>query len=437
MGQVSSPWGLLPDGWKLSTIKKEMIVVTDYVANGSFASLAENVQYSNTEEYAILIRLYDYNNNFSGSFVYVNEHAYNFLSKSKLYGDEIIISNVGANVGTVFKCPRLSKPMTLGPNSIVVKLNGNNDFYFYWFKSRYGKYCLDSIVSGSAQPKFNKTHFKELPIPVPPLVEQEKIASLLSSIDDKIAVNSRICANLEAQAEALFKSWFVDFTPFKDQPFVDSELGPIPQGWKVRKYEDIILDTLAGDWGKEKITGNYTHEVACVRGCDFQDMNNGYRGNTPQRYILEKNYSTKRLLPQDLIIEISGGTLTVSTGRACLVSKEMLEKYDNNLVCTNFCKVIRPIDGYSAYCYYSWLHKYNNRVMFGYENGSSGLKNFRFKDFLTKEPLLIPPKADLIKFQHIIKLLQQKKQTNGTESTKLAALRDTLLPKLMSGEIKL
>lgn len=276
----------------------------------------------------------------------------------------------------------------------------------------------------------------EVSIPVN-LSDQRKIAGILSALDAKIENNNKINANLEAQAEALFKSWFVDFTPFKDQPFVDSELGPIPQGWKVGKYEDIILDTLAGDWGKEKITGNYTHEVACVRGCDFQDMNNGYRGNTPQRYILEKNYSAKRLLPQDLIIEISGGTLTVSTGRACLVSKEMLEKYDNNLVCTNFCKVIRPIDGYSAYCYYSWLHKYNNRVMFGYENGSSGLKNFRFKDFLTKEPLLIPPKADLIKFQHIIKLLQQKKQTNGTESTKLAALRDTLLPKLMSGEIKL
>lgn len=286
-------------------------------------------------------------------------------------------------------------------------------------------------------PQITYSELSNVRVKVPPLPVQDKIVGILSALDSKIENNNKINANLEAQAEALFKSWFVDFTPFKDQPFVDSELGPIPQGWKVGKYEDIILDTLAGDWGKEKITGNYTHEVACVRGCDFQDMNNGYRGNTPQRYILEKNYSTKRLLPQDLIIEISGGTLTVSTGRACLVSKEMLEKYDNNLVCTNFCKVIRPIDGYSAYCYYSWLHKYNNRVMFGYENGSSGLKNFRFKDFLTKEPLLIPPKADLIKFQHIIKLLQQKKQTNGTESTKLAALRDTLLPKLMSGEIKL
>ncbi|MDY3216948.1 MAG: restriction endonuclease subunit S [Sodaliphilus sp.] len=318
------------------------------------------------------------------------------------------------------------------PNSSII------DSEFLYYTLVFNKENIKNQGSGTTFMEVSGKTMGNIEVSIPVnLSDQRKIAGILSALDSKIENNNKINANLEAQAQALFKSWFVDFTPFKDQPFVDSELGPIPQGWKVGKYEDIILDTLAGDWGKEKITGNYTHEVACVRGCDFQDMNNGYRGNTPQRYILEKNYSAKRLLPQDLIIEISGGTLTVSTGRACLVSKEMLEKYDNNLVCTNFCKVIRPIDGYSAYCYYSWLHKYNNRVMFGYENGSSGLKNFRFKDFLTKEPLLIPPKADLIKFQHIIKLLQQKKQTNGTESTKLAALRDTLLPKLMSGEIKL
>ena len=350
--------------------------------------------------------------------------------------NSVIVAMYGATAGKV----AITKiPITTNQACCNLSINSeiaDYNFVYYFLCSKF--YELSSLANGGAQQNLNAQIIKNFPIKIPVnLSDQRKIAGILSALDSKIENNNKINANLEAQAEALFKSWFVDFTPFKDQPFVDSELGPIPQGWKVGKYEDIILDTLAGDWGKEKITGNYTHEVACVRGCDFQDMNNGYRGNTPQRYILEKNYSAKRLLPQDLIIEISGGTLTVSTGRACLVSKEMLEKYDNNLVCTNFCKVIRPIDGYSAYCYYSWLHKYNNRVMFGYENGSSGLKNFRFKDFLTKEPLLIPPKADLIKFQHIIKLLQQKKQTNGTESTKLAALRDTLLPKLMSREIKL
>lgn len=377
------------------------------------------------------------------TFGYVSEEKADSLKKCNAHRGDIIVTHRGT-LGQIVYIPNnsLFERYVISQSQFRFNLKpelARAEFIVYYFHTREGQYKILSNASQVGVPALARatTTFRQLEVKVPPLPVQDKIVGILSALDSKIENNNKINANLEAQAEALFKSWFVDFTPFKDQPFVDSELGPIPQGWKVGKYEDIILDTLAGDWGKEKITGNYTHEVACVRGCDFQDMNNGYRGNTPQRYILEKNYSAKRLLPQDLIIEISGGTLTVSTGRACLVSKEMLEKYDNNLVCTNFCKVIRPIDGYSAYCYYSWSHKYNNRVMFGYENGSSGLKNFRFKDFLTKEPLLIPPKADLIKFQHIIKLLQQKKQTNGTESTKLAALRDTLLPKLMSGEIKL
>ena len=182
MSQVLSPWGYLPDGWNLSTIDEEKTALFFYFSNGSFASLAENVKYRETPDYAVLIRLVDYNNNFSGDFVYIDEHAYNFLSKSKLYGDEIIISNVGANVGTVFKAPRLNKKMSLAPNAICVKFKGCNDFYYYWLRSRIGQHIINSLVSGSAQPKFNKTHFRSMPIPVPPIEIQENIASILSSL---------------------------------------------------------------------------------------------------------------------------------------------------------------------------------------------------------------------------------------------------------------
>ena len=206
----ASPWGIIPTHWKISSIKEETDVVTDYVANGSFASLAENVKYKSEKDYAVLIRLVDYNNQFRGDFVYIDKNAYEFLGKSKLYGDEIIISNVGANVGTVFRCPHLGCKMSLAPNSIMVKFNGNNDFYYYWLKSRFGQHMLKSIVTGSAQPKFNKTNFRDLQIPVPPIEEQEAIASILKSLDDKIEVNRKINENLEQQAQALFKSWLKD-----------------------------------------------------------------------------------------------------------------------------------------------------------------------------------------------------------------------------------
>ena len=99
--------GNIPSDWSVAPVKEVTEVVTDYVANGSFASLAQNVKYKETKDVAVLIRLVDYNNNFKGNFVFIDEHAYEFLSKSKLYGNEIIISNVGANVGTVFRCPIL------------------------------------------------------------------------------------------------------------------------------------------------------------------------------------------------------------------------------------------------------------------------------------------------------------------------------------------
>ena len=111
--------GIVPEHWEVLPIKDITEVVTDYVANGSFASLAENVTYKDEEDVAVLIRLVDYNNNFQGKFVFVDEHAYEFLGKSKLFGDEIIISNVGANVGTVFRCPKLQYKMSLAANSII------------------------------------------------------------------------------------------------------------------------------------------------------------------------------------------------------------------------------------------------------------------------------------------------------------------------------
>ena len=325
--------------------------------------------------------------------------------------------------------------MSLAPNSIMVKFKGNNDFYYYWLKSPFGQHMLHSIVTGSAQPKFNKTNFREMSIPVPPIEIQEKIAQLLKPLDEKIEVNKQINSNLEEQAKALFKSWFIDFEPFKDGKFVDSELGKIPEGWKVGRYDDIVSATVVGDWGKDKPIGNYVHEVTCIRGCDFQDIKNGLTGNAPSRFILEKNFKNKCFANNDILVEISGGTQTVSTGRVCPISQELISRYNGNVVCTNFCRVLRPIEEYSAFIYYSWLYKYNHKVMFGYENGTSGIKNFRLNDFLSMEPLIIPPKDKVAEFQKVIDTINAQMQTTGLESSKLVETRDSLLPRLMSGEI--
>ena len=165
-------------------------MVTDYVANGSFKSLADNVQYQLEETDNVLIRLTDYNNNYSSDMVYITDSAYEFLAKSKLYGDEIIISNVGANVGTVFRCPRLDKKMSLGPNSIMLRSKELEHYLFLYFTSIFGQHQLQSIVTGSAQPKFNKTNFRAIKVLVPTKEILSKFNDVYSPIYDLIAKNS-------------------------------------------------------------------------------------------------------------------------------------------------------------------------------------------------------------------------------------------------------
>ena len=170
---IETRFGLIPDTFRLLKNGELQIVVTDYVANGSFASLKANVTLYQEPNYAYFIRNTDLK---SGSFeVFVDEHSYRFLSKSTLYGEEIIISNVG-DVGSVFLCPKLKKPMTLGNNIIMLRSEQDNlKYYLYiWFKWMYGQSLIQGIKGGSAQPKFNKTDFKSLPIFLPPddLLEQ-------------------------------------------------------------------------------------------------------------------------------------------------------------------------------------------------------------------------------------------------------------------------
>jgi len=366
---------------------------------------------------------------------FVDEELYRRWMKDEVQRGDIFVTSE-APFGQIYYWNSDEK-IVLSQRLFCLRLSEEvcSKFVYYYMITNTFQAELDGRATGTTVIGLRQPELLKCKINLPSLAEQQRIASILSSLDEKIEVNRRINDNLEQQAQALFKSWFVDFEPFRDQPFVESELGMIPEGWRVGRYEEIIEMTISGDWGKEKREGKYVHKVACIRGCDFQDIKNGLRGNTPERYILEKNYQSKHFHHNDVLVEISGGTQTVSTGRVCPVSQLLIDKFNADIVCTNFCRVIRPIAAYAAYLYYSWLYKYNGKVMFGYENGTSGIKNFRIKDFISVEPVVIPP-ADLLgKFQQFVDSVQLQIQTRGSESSRLAQLRDTLLPRLMSGEL--
>ena len=172
-----------PQDWEHILIGDYVETVTDFVASGSFASLRENVKYYNEPNYAILVRTKDFQNNFKQDLVYTDQHGYDFLAKSNLFGGELIFSNVGS-IGKIFIVPELNQKMTLAPNAIMVRFHNDKQqkWFYYLFSSTTGQSLLDSITSATAIGKFNKTDFKKLPIPIPPLAEQQRIVQKIEEL---------------------------------------------------------------------------------------------------------------------------------------------------------------------------------------------------------------------------------------------------------------
>lgn len=227
--------------------------------------------------------------------------------------------------------------------------------------------------------------------------------------------------NLEQQAATLFKEWFVDNPDFLS--------------WQKGTFSDLIERTISGDWGKDSSSGNNTEMVYCIRGADIPEVRAGNKGKMPIRYILPKNYAAKQLVDGDIVVEISGGSPMQSTGRAAAVSTSLLARYDKSMVCTNFCKALKPKVGYSMYVYHYWQYLYDRGVFFSYENGTTGIKNLDISSFLETEPIFIAPAKLIEKFNAFCQSVYAKVYANGLENEQLAIMRDTLLPKLMSGEI--
>lgn len=172
----------LPEGW-VETEFKNVADVTDFVANGSFEALRQNVTQVDTLDYAILVRLKDYSKSWKGPFSYVTKESFDFLQKSSLAAGDLVISNVGAP-GRLFLVPDLGLPMTLGPNGVRVRANKftTNKFLAYYFDSGIGKNEINNIVTGTAQLKFNKTGLRASHILLPPLAEQIRIVAKLDAV---------------------------------------------------------------------------------------------------------------------------------------------------------------------------------------------------------------------------------------------------------------
>ena len=297
----------------------------------------------------------------------------------------------------------------------------NPKYIKYFCQSKQYKDWINSFNTGSTRGNINAQTLGKMPIPLIERKTQDALVSIISSIDEKIKKNNAINNNLEQQAQAIFKEWFID--------------NPENNEWSTGTFSELIKSTLNGDWGKEAPTGNNTEKVYCIRGADIPEVKAGNKGKMPTRYILPKNYVAKQLTAGDIVVEISGGSPTQSTGRCTAITQSLLDRYDSGMVCTNFCKALKPKEGYSLFIYYYWQYMYGKGVFFSYENGTTGIKNLDFSGFIETETILIPPIDKIIAFDNYCNSIFSQIFANGKQNEHLAVLRDTLLPKLMSGEL--
>lgn len=196
-------------------------------------------------------------------------------------------------------------------------------------------------------------------------------------------------------------------------------------------FSQLIKETVGGDWGQEQPKGNYTSKVTCIRGTDIPALNLGSISAAPTRYILPKNLSSKRITADNIVVEISGGSPVQATGRVALIPNAVLAYHKEELICSNFCRVMNVRSEYLYFFFQYWTYLYRNGVMFNYENSSTGLKNFNFAAFVSEEKIQIPPIDIAKRFNAMLEPIYKEIFSVGFEIEKLGAARELLLPHLM------
>lgn len=344
----------------------------------------------------------------------VSDYDKKRLSKYTLQNGDIVFSRVGS----VDRCSYVTSTENdwlFSGRCLRVRCNNNchSLFIYYYFCNEPVKQYIKSIAVGATMPSINTRIMSEIPILLPKFEKQKRIADILSSLDDKIELNRCINENLEQQAQALFKSWFVDFEPFKDGKFVDSELGMIPEGWKVGILADIANITMGQS----------------PKGTSYNENGNGisfYQGRAEfgNRFPSVRLFTTepsRYAEPHSVLLSVRApvGDINIAVERCCigrgLASILSKNKHQSFVL-------------YTMYSLKKELDKFNSEgTVFGSINRAS-IENLK---------IIIPPVDIINKFENLTSKIDVMLLNLFQETIRLEQLRDTLLPRLMSGELKI
>ena len=349
----------------------------------------------------------------------------------KPLNNRTILVSINGTIGNVAKYQ--DEKCILGKSACFfnVKENVDLNFIYYVVANQQFKNTITQLATGTTIKNVSLETMRNYTFCIPPLSIQKQIGKILSSIDDKIELNRRINDNLEQQAQALFKSWFVDFEPFLREEFFksDSLFGDIPVEWHIVAIKDLsvyITDYVAnGSFAslRENVRlydkPNYAHFI----------RNTDLKAESYKMYVDKHSYE---FLSKSVL---EGGEIIISNvgdvGSVFLCPK--LEKpmtLGNNII------LLRPKKDYLTFYLYMLFKGGIGQHLIDGVTGGSAQRKFNKTDFKSIK-LMMPPVNILIKFDRIVKPIFSKIEENRDEISRLTSLRDTLLPKLMSGELKI
>ncbi|NDY72713.1 hypothetical protein DO021_04175 [Desulfobacter hydrogenophilus] len=423
--------------WKTVKLGELLELLTDYHANGSYKKLKEHVTLLDEPDYAIMIRTTNFeNNNFDTSLKYITKDAYEFLKKSKVFCGDIVMNKI-ANAGSCYYVHNFKQPVSLAMNLFLLRIDQSlaiPKYIFFYLKAN--ENYVKSFAEGSVTKTITKKAVKNLDVTLPSLSKQKAIAHILGSLDDKIELNRQMNATLEGMAQALFKSWFVDFDPVIDNALAAGN--PIPEAFAARA--ETRRKALA-DW-------TVNRDVAKHFPAAFQFS--GEMGWIPKGWemtkiseLLEVKYGKahKNLSEGHIPVYGSGGLMrhadkSLYEGESVLIPRKgtlsnILYLNEKFWTVDTMFYTIPKIKFTPKYMFY-----HLKSLDFESMNVGSAVPSMTTK-VLNELLVLMPEKMMLQNFDAILNSYFLKIKENNTQSKTLSNLRDTLLPKLISGEIRI
>ena len=345
-----------------------------------------------------------------------------FVKNQKELNEQTILVSINGTIGNVAKYN--NEPCILGKSACYINVikEVDKEFIYYILTSANFKRNITNEATGTTIKNVSLKQMREYKFNIPcNLADQRRIASILSSLDRKIELNNKINADLEEMAQAIFKNWFVDFEPFKDGKFVDSELGMIPEGWKVGTIGDIVEFQNGFTFSSKDFSENGEYKIITIKS--VQDGCLVTEGSSKVTEYPTKMPAYCKLQSGDILLSLTG-----NVGRCCLVT-------ETNLLLNQRVAKIKAKECYdNSFSYALFRLKETKELLISISRGTAQANLSPVE--ASKLPMVIPSEDARKSFSMISDSIMNKIISIHIENSRLSLLRDTLLPRLMSGELE-